>query len=607
MPRLPRRGIDLLRRLKRALRQQTIASTQPATAAGEPSLLSADPDYNAWLQQHRLTAEQLAELRTREQRLQARPLISVIIPVYNAELRYLRMALESIEKQVYPNWEICIADDVSSDNALISFLESYAKKPRIKFIRLEQHSHVAGATNAAMAMADGEFMAFLDHDDEITPDALLEVAELLEEYPDTDLVYSDHDIVGEDGLFFGPSFKPDWSPELLLSYMYLGHLKIYRSSLVKQLGGLRDGFEGSADYDFALRFVELTDRVRHIPQIFYHWRAVATSMARSSATKSYSFESGRRAVQDALDRRGIAAAAIQPEFAQAAGVGIYKLEFQHPDPEPVTIVIPTRDKVELLKGCIESIEQKTLYRHYEILIIDNDSREPETLAYFKSIPHRVLNVATPAGFNFAEINNVAVSHVKTEYFLLLNNDTEVITPEWLGEMMGFARLPGVGAVGAKLLYQNGRIQHAGVIMGTHGLTGHACQPMQNEQAPIEYARVARNYLGVTAACMLTRKSIFEKMGGLNERDLKIGWNDVDYCLRLHEHGYRVVMNPHAVLYHFESQSRGDDKNDHEIAYMKTNWGHLVANDPYFNINFSRANSEFRIKTDPDEARNFFYR
>ena len=568
---------------------------------------SNDPNYDAWLQQNQLTAERLREAVTRAQALQLRPLISVVMPVYNSDPRYLEMALQSVERQIYDNWEICIADDVSSDQRIISFLESYqSRNSRVKVVRLEEHGHIAGATNAAIGLAEGDFLAFLDHDDELEPTALLEVAEVLQADPDTDVIYSDHDILGEDGLCYGPSFKPGWSPELLLSYMYFGHLKVYRTALVRQLGGLRAGFEGSADYDLALRLVELTNRVQHIPKILYHWRAVASSMARSSKTKSYSFDGGRRAVQEALERRKINATAIHPEWAKKSKVGIYKLSFDDTANEPVTIIIPTRDKHELLQRCIKSIEKRTQHRAYQILIVDNESRDSETLRYLAGSSHRVVRFATPAGFNFAEIVNFAVSQVEADFFVLLNNDTEVIAPEWLDEMLGYGRLPGVGAVGAKLLYPDQRIQHAGVIMGVHGLTGHACQPNRNDEAPAEYARVARNYLAVTAACMLSRKSVFQEVGGFNALDLKIGWNDVDYCLRLRDRGYRVVMNPYAQLYHLESQSRGDDKNDNEIAYMKEHWHSYIADDPFFNLNFSRANSEFRIKIDQDEARHFYY-
>jgi GT2 family glycosyltransferase len=603
-----RRGINLAKRIGRKLRSRASAVIPSEQTPALLPQFSKDPNYDAWLQQNHLTAERLREAEARAQALQSRPLISVVMPVYNSDLRYLEIALQTVEKQIYDNWEICIADDASSDPRVISFLESYrSKNSRAKVVRLEEHGHIAGATNAAIGLAEGDFLAFLDHDDELEPTALLEVAEVLQADPNTDVIYSDHDILGENGLLHGPNFKPAWSPELLLSYMYLGHLKVYRTALVRQVGGLRAGFEGAADYDLALRLVELTNRVQHVPKILYHWRALPSSMARSSKTKSYSFDAGRRAVQEALERRKINATAIQPEWAQKSQVGIYKLSFTGTANEPVTIIIPTRDKCELLERCIKSIEKRTLHQAYQILILDNESRDAETLRYLSSSSHRVVRFATPTGFNFAEIVNFAVSSVETDFFVLLNNDTEVIAPEWLDEMLGYGQLPGMGAVGAKLLYLDQRIQHAGVIMGVHGLTGHACQPVRNDQAPPEYAQVARNYLAVTAACMLSRKSVFQEVGGFNALDLKVGWNDVDYCLRLRDRGYRVLMNPYAELYHLESQSRGDDKNDDEIAFMKAHWGAYIANDPFFNINFSRANSEFRIKTDPDEARNFYYR
>ena len=602
-----RLGARLMQRVGRLLGPSVDGTAAAASVPSPSPRLSDDPSYEAWLEQNALTPEAIASAEERAKSLRSRPLISVILPVYNVDPLYLEMAINSVERQVYSNWELCVADDGSTDERITALLQGYASRDRrIEFVRLEERGHVAGATNAAIKMARGEFLAFLDHDDELIPTALLEVAELLDDAPDTDVIYSDHDIVGDDGLLRAPNFKPAWSPELLLSYMYFGHLKVYRTALVRKTGGLRAGFEGSADYDLALRMVELTDRVRHIPKVLYHWRAVASSMASTSETKPYSFESGRRAVQEALDRRGVDATAVHPEFARKAKVGMYQIQFRNTEDEPVTIIIPTRDKCELLRACIESIERRTLHRTYEILIIDNESQEPETREYLSRSPHRVLPFATPEGFNFAAIVNFGVSQARTELFVLLNNDTLVITPEWLGEMVGYGKFPGVGAVGAKLLYPDERIQHAGVVLGVHGLTGHACQPMRNDQAPLEWAYVARNFLGVTAACMLSRKAVFAEVGEFNGTQLKVAWNDVDYCLRLQERGYRVVMNPHAVLYHLESQSRGDDKNPAEVTYMKGHWQRYIAHDPFFNDNFSRADSSFRVKTDPNEARHFYY-
>ncbi len=533
------------------------------------------------------------------------------MPVRDPNIDHLALAIASVEAQLYPNWELCIADDKSTNPAILQFLADYAShSKRVHLVRLENRGYIAGTTNAAIAIARGDFLAFLDHDDELTPDALLEVAALLNDHPDTDLIYTDHDVLGPDNLRQFPSFKPDWSPELLLSYMYFGHLKVYRASLVRSVDGLRAGFEGSADYDLALRLTERTQQIRHIPKIVYHWRAAPSSMARSSENKPQSFDAGRKALQEALSRRGIKGFAEQPTFAERAKLGLYKIRFKDTTNLPVTIIIPTRDKLNLLRSCISSIEQKTTHRRYEILIIDNESRDPETRSYLAHCPHRVLPFENSGVFNFAAMMNFGVEHSHTEYFVLLNNDTLVVNAEWLDELIGYGELPGVGAVGAKLLYPDGRIQHAGVILGTHGLTGHAFQPRLDTDDMLEYqayAHVARNYLAVTAACMLSRKTLFKEMGGFNERDLKVAWNDVDYCLRLREKGYRVVFNPYATLFHLESQSRGEHKDPAEIYYMMKHWRHYIDHDPFYNPNLSLLDAEFRIKKDPQEHRFFYYR
>ncbi len=607
------RVVPLPETLKTALRRAV--RTPPAVAHGAvvPGRYPAspeDPDYAAWLALHAFGEDAAQAARARLDTLGWRPLLSVVVPVRDPDLRHLELALASVEAQIYPEWELCIADDASTNPEVPRFLQDYAVRPaRVRYTRLRCHQHIAGATNAAIGLARGEFLAFLDHDDELTPDALLEVASLLQDDPGADLIYSDHDILDEHGCRRSPRFKPEWSPELLLSYMYFGHLKVYRTRLVKALGGLRAGFEGAADYDLALRLVEQTDRIRHIPKVLCHWRAAPSSMGRTTQTKPYSFESGRRAVEEALQRRGIAGAAGQPEFAERAGIGVYKVQFRAARDVPVTIVIPTRDRVDLLRDCIESIETKTTHRAYEILIIDNESREKATRDYLARSPHRILPFESGGRLNFAAMINHGVAATRTEYIVLLNNDTLVIAPEWLDELIGYGRLPGVGAVGAKLLYPDGRIQHAGVVLGIHGLTGHAFQPRLDDQTPLEYecyAHVARNYLAVTAACMLTRRSVFDEVGGFDDGNLRVAWNDVDYCLRLREHGYRVVFNPYARLYHLESQSRGDDKDPAEIRFMMAQWKHYIDGDPFYNPNLSRRDSEFRIKTDPGESRFFYY-
>lgn len=605
---------SLRRTLRRAARPDAVDVVASAGRNGGGGYEGADedPDYAAWVTRHALTPEARAGSVAVLAGFRRRPLISVLLPVHDPPAPLLELALRSVEDQIYPDWELCLVDDASTDPAVAAVLEAFTtRRPgRTRLRRLRASVHIAGATNAALALARGEFVAFLDHDDELTPDALVEIVAALQGDPASDIVYSDHDILGADGRRRLPSFKPDWCPELLLSYMYLGHLKVYRTEMVRAAGGLREGFEGSADYDLALRLAERTDRIAHVPRVLYHWRAAPGSMAEHSTNKPRSFEAGRKAVQEALQRRGIAGTARQPDFARGASIGVYKVDFQGTQDVPVTVIIPTRDRLDLLRPCLESIESRTTHRAWEVLIVDDESRDPATLDYLARTRHRVLRFESGGRFNFAAMVNAGVRESRTDLFVLLNNDTLVISPEWLDELVGYGRLPGVGAVGAKLLYPDGRIQHAGVILGTHGLTGHAFQPRSDTADRLEYhayAHVARNYLAVSAACMLSHKAAFEAVGGFNERDLRVGWNDVDYCLRLRERDYRVVFNPYALLHHLESQSRGDDKDPEEIRYMMRQWRHYVDRDPFYSPNLSCRDSEFRIKSDPAEARFFYYR
>jgi O-antigen biosynthesis protein len=574
--------------------------------------VAADPDFSAWTTHRMRYLRKLVAQGTRLiSSLSDRPLISVIVPVHDPEVSHLERALQSVEEQIYPHWELVIVDDASKDAAVIRYLQYYAETyAKARLYRLERSAHIAGATNKCIAEAKGDFVVFLDHDDELTPDALLEVARVVADDPTVDAIYSDHDILGEDGTLRCPSFKPSWSPELLLSYMYLGHLKAYRTALVREVSGMRDAFEGAADYDLALRVTERARSIRHIPTVLYHWRAAPGSMARTSSTKPESFESGQRAVEDAVGRRGIRASVDRPCFAERMGLGIYQLRFAGVNTIPVTIIVPTKNKAELLRSCIASIERHTTHQAYRIMIVDNGSDEASALDYLQRTRHRVIRYVDRNGFNFAGIVNAAVAATETEYFVLLNNDTIVISSNWLEEMLGYAVMPGVGAVGAKLLYPGGRIQHAGVILGVHGLTGHAFQGRVDAESSLEYmyfAHVARNYAAVTGACLLTRKRVFSEIGGFDAKNLRVAWNDVDYCLRLYEHGWRVVFTPYAALYHLEAQSRGDKKDPAEIQYMLRRWGHSIDTDPFFNPNLSRLDQECRIRTDPNEKQHFYYR
>ncbi len=535
------------------------------------------------------------------------PTFSIIMPVHDPQLPDLVRAIESAMGQVWPSTELCLVDDASTDAEVLAYLEVIQKRLGVRYQRLSTNLGIAGATNAAIELASGEFVVFLDHDDELAPHALSVIAQTLHDDPDLDFVYSDHDLVDVDGVRQQVSYKPDWSPELLLSYMYIGHIKVVRRMLAHSLGGLRDGFDGAADFDFMLRLSEHTNRISHIPQVLCHWRAAKDSMALRSDSKSQAFDSGRRAVAEALERRDIHAVAEWPAWAQRARVGVYRVRFQPGKMGKVSILIPTRDRLDLLRSCIASIEERTDYDDWEIVILDNESREADALAYLAKTPHTVIRV--PGEFNFSRSVNQGVERSEGEFVVLLNNDTIVVSSDWLTEMVGSCRVPGVGAVGAKLLYPDGRIQHAGVTMGVYGLTAHALEGRHDRASELEegfYAHVPRNVSAVTAACLLTRRTLFLELGGFDEQELAVAWNDTDFCLRVRSSGLRVVMNPLAELIHLGSASRGDDKNDREVAVMFARWGAEIEQDPYYNPNLSRLENDFRPRTRLDERSQFHY-
>ena len=515
------------------------------------------------------------------------------LPAFTAP-ELLDKAIASVVKQVYQNWELCIADDASTDPAIRVTLQRWAdREPRIRVVFREANGQVSRATNTAADSAGGEFLAFLDQDDEITPDALGEVALYLTAHPETDVVYSDDDKIDAYGRRFAPQFKPDWSPELLLSYMYLSHLLVLRRSLFTEVGGLRVGYEGSQDYDLALRATEVSPRVGHIAKVLYHWRAVPGSTAVSGSAKPESFRAGERAVQEALERRGTRAVAYRPDWAAAAACGIFAHEF--PDEGPrVAIIIPTKNHFAQLSACLDSLEATT-YKNYEVVVVDNESDDAETLEYLRWTPHRVLRIASPAeGFSFADINNRAVEETDADVVLFLNDDTELLTPRWLSQMVGYLGLPGVGAVGARLRFPDDRLQHAGIVHGYYqGLAGPAFKLLPvSERGYLNYPVVARNYSAVTAACLLTPRDVFRRLGGFDARRFAVAYNDVDYCYRLRAAGLRVAYCPTAELIHREGSSRGlvDDPAE-PAAFRKTYGG---GRDPFYNPNLSLRDERFAV-------------
>ena len=557
--------------------------------------LSRDEQYQVWLANNRLTVERLREMEAEAAQFAYAPKISILMPVYNSDEKWLRSAIDSVINQVYRDWELCAVDDASTRTEIKQILESYAVRDRrIKVRYLTENRGISGASNEALGMASGDFVGCLDHDDELTRDALFEIVKVLNENPNLDFIYSDHDKKDLNGRRVDPFFKPDWSPDLLLSMNYVSHFSVTRKSLVDQIGGFRLGFEGSQDYDLILRVTESTDRIAHIPKPLYSWRKATTSAAASMKAKPYAGEAAKKGLREALTRRGLSGT-----VTDSLG-GRYRVRHAIQGAPLVSIIIPTRDRVDLLKRCIESIEPRTSYRNYEIVIIDNNSVDPATLAYLESSKHTIVKFDEP--FNFSKINNLGAKHAKGDHLLFLNNDTEVVGECWLEAMLEHSQRPEVGMVGALLLYPNGsrshsptRIQHAGVTIGVGGVAGHAFKHLPADRRNYyDLHRVIRNCSAVTAACAMMRRNVFDEVGGFDEK-LKVAFGDVDLCLRVRERGYRVVYTPYAMIYHHECATRGTLHPAEDETYAIDRWGDaIIKGDPYYSPNLTLLRQDYSL-------------
>ncbi len=532
------------------------------------------------------------------------PRISVLMPVYNPPAKYLQLAIDSVCQQLYPHWELCIVDDASTDPKVREVLTRSAENDhRIKVKHRAENGHISAASNDALAMATGEYVALLDHDDLLTEHALYWVAATALANPHADLIYSDEDKIDEAGVRSDPYFKPDWNQELLLGQNYISHLGCYRRERVESIGGFRLGYEGSQDWDLVLRFTEGLDasHIVHIPAVLYHWRMLSSSTAVSLDAKPYAIEASRKAVLDHLERQGIAV------DMEAVCNGVHHLpRFQVQGTPLVSIIIPTRNGFADLEICVESLD-RTSWKNTELLIIDNQSDDPKTLEYLQELGHRpnVRVLRYPHPFDYAAMHNWAVPQAHGEFLCLLNNDTEVIDAEWLRDMLGQAQRPGVGAVGAKLLYPDDTVQHGGLILGIGGIGSNA-----HKHAPAEscgyFGRSAliQNFSAVTAACLVLAKVRWLEVGGMVP-DLPVAFNDVDLCLRLMKSGYRNIWLPQARLYHYESKSRGSDISAHRIgrfaletAYMQWRWGKWLRSDPHYNPNLTLEREDFSLAWPP---------
>ena len=554
-------------------------------------------DYDAWIKlfDTRTPVDEEA-IQRHCATLTLKPKISIVMPVWNTPEKYLREALESVLGQLYQNWELCIADDASPSPHVADILRDFAARdPRIKVVTRAENGRIAKASNSALELATGEFIALMDHDDVLPNHALYMIAVEINAHPDADILYSDEDKLDEQGRRFEPLFKPDWDPERMYGHNYISHLGVYRASLMKDVGGFRDGYNGSQDYDLALRIIARTrpERIRHIPFVLYHWRLFPGAQTFSSTQLGTATDSARRALRDYFANKGESV-----EVLKARIPTLYRVQRETPKPAPrVSLIIPTRDRLSLLKQCVEGLLRRTDYSDFEIIIVDNDSREPETLRYLADIvaDTRVRVLRIEGAFNYSALNNAAARIATGSILGLINNDIDVIHPEWLAEMVAQIAQPDVGAVGAKLYYGNNTIQHAGVVLGLGGVAGHNEKYVGRAGAGyFGQLGFARSVSAVTAACMLIKRDIFEAVGGLDDVNLAVAFNDIDLCLKVRAAGYRIVWTPYAELYHLESASRGSDDFDsekhqrflREVNYMLRRWGSILEQDPYFNPNLS---------------------
>lgn len=562
------------------------------------------PDYQSWAARFSTpTPQQLEEHRLRAGASPS-PLISVLIPTYNPSPAHLEAALESVLGQTYPWLEVCIADDASSDPTTRAIIERFAARDsRVKHVLREQNGHISAATNSALALATGEFIALLDQDDQLAPHALSVMVEELREHPDTQIVYSDEDKIDNQGWRSHPHFKPDWNHTLALAQNYVCHLLVIRRELVQAVGGLRQGLEGAQDHDLLLRCVERVSpqAIRHVPQVLYHWRVHERSTAKSLDTKPYAQVNGCKAVQEHLDRLQIAAKVEHDGM-------FYRVRYQPPAQWPrVSVVVPTRDRPELLEKCLSTVLAKTDYPDIEFLIVDNGSADPQALAWLDrfTADRRVRVIRDDSPFNYSALNNLAVAQSSGSVICLMNNDIEVTDAGWLRQMVTSLLQPGVGIVGGRLYYPDGTLQHAGVIVGLGGTAGHIFRGQQRGDTHYMHRPMLRQELSaVTAACLLTRKEVYDQLEGL-DTGFAVAFNDIDYCLRARKRGWKVVYDPHVEMVHHESASRGRDRTPEQRARLSSEKARLInrhadfiAHDPAYSPNLTIEHEDASLAPSP---------
>lgn len=557
--------------------------------------------YKQWFEEHAHQASNTQEQRAVAKSFARKPLISIILPIYNTPEEYLRECIESVISQSYENWELCVADDASTTDPLSVIKELASKNKNIKWVRLEKNQHIAGASGEALKLAKGEYVALLDHDDLLMPNALFEMVKKINENPEADFIYSDEDKIEDGKGHSDPFFKPDWSPDFLRSCNYITHFSVIKRDLVESVGGFRLGTEGAQDWDLFLRLAESTDKIFHVPKILYSWRKSPSSTAKSAKSKPYAYINQLRVLRDSLVRQKSAGAVMQSPFK-----GFWRVHYRVQGTPLVSIVIPTKDNYSLIKNCVESIVEKTTYPFFEIVIVDTGStdKKAESL-YNKWVADGYVKVVHwKKPFNFAGACNLGANKSSGEYLLFLNNDTEVITPEWIENMLGHAQRSSTGMVGCMLMFPDDTIQHAGVVLSSRDIAFH---PFYGQDPKLDiftniFVSNTRNCAAVTAACSMVAKSKFKEAGGFDEK-LSVTYNDVDLCLKLLDNGYQNVYTPYARLYHYESRSvgkiTGASRDKKELAkaanLMRERWGDTyLKRDPYYNDNFAQYGPGYEL-------------
>ncbi len=581
----------------------------------EPVLASDSAGYDDWIRDHLVTEEQLQE--ERKMTFSYMPLISICIPLYRTDPVFLRELMDSLLGQSYQNIEICLADGSEDDKVEQLIRQEYERDPRVRYCHLTENRGISENTNAAFSMAQGEFIMLADHDDVVEKDACFEIVKCLNEDHEIDAVYTDEDkLMLTGGVYYSPNLKPDFNLDLLRTNNYITHIFCVRRSLLEQIGGEHSEYDGAQDYDLILRAVELARKVGHVPKVLYHWRAHPASTAGNPESKLYAYENGRRAIEAHYERTGVPAV-----VRQAEEIGSYRSEYQI-DGEPlISIVIPNKDHKEVLERALRSIFEKSTWKRYEIIIAENHSTTPEIFAYYRELEaseHEVRIITYDEEFNYSAINNAAAACAKGDYLLFLNNDVEVITDRWMEELLGYCQRRDVGAVGARLYYPDDRLQHCGLVVGIGGTAGHILQYTKRNSGGY-FGRVVKSQdvSAVTAACMMTRRDVFEAVGGFDET-LAVAYNDVDYCLKVRNAGLLVVYDAWAELYHYESLSRGSDdasadqsKHERQVRegrHLREKWPvYFASGDPYFNPNLDYNSSEYVLSgTVPEADRNHDY-